>query len=122
MDEERKRIQDLINNLSENRKPLFDMLKDLEGFRKKLDLFLPKDTKDFRNRFAQEERIKSVTNIFRAELDVRKYIDNSIGAEVNMLRKSDGSEDDISDARNTIEALAAVLEKQMIEKEELKKK
>ncbi|MFN6992214.1 MAG: hypothetical protein ACK4MM_05785 [Fervidobacterium sp.] len=100
------RIDKLIEELSENREEMKEMLQDVITFRKRIDDLLPKKI-DFRNKFIFEERMKAISNILDTELKIRKQIDDSIRSEISIRTKTVESMDD---DRNIIEAIARNIE------------
>jgi len=86
-----KSLDDLVKELEDNRKGNYDILAKIQGFRDKLDILLPTGT-DYRDRFKLENKMKTFTEIIKAELDVRKTIDSSIKSEFDLKKKMEDSE------------------------------
>ena len=84
-DEETK-VNSLLRELGDNRSKLHDMLDDISGFRKTLDDLLPKQV-DYKSKWMIPERIKTVTEVIKSELAVRKQIDESVKVEIDIRRK-----------------------------------
>jgi hypothetical protein len=84
----------------------------MKSIREKIDSIFPEKSEDFRNRFALENKMKVITDVVKAELDVRKQIDSSLKQEMEMEKKL--REDDLSDGEIThadITSLIRELEK-----------
>lgn len=105
------RYSKLINELTENRNRLRDdVLPKIINFRDQLDRLLP-ETKDFKNRFAIEQKMKTLTEVISAELTVRKHMDDSIKTEFDLVRKASGedaSEMNISKIAEAIESMGGL--------------
>ena len=86
IDEDKSKIFLLVDELSENREKLHSMLDDVAGFRKTLDDLLPKHV-DYKSKWVIPERIKTVTEVIKSELAIRKQIDESVKTEVDIRRK-----------------------------------
>lgn len=105
------KLDDLLEELKDNRVNLHDMLQDIVNFRNNLDVLLPggKDKKfDFRDRHLLAERMKTVTEIIKGELAVRSQIDSSIKLETDMRNKISG-EDEL-ESHEKIQAYAKAIE------------
>lgn len=97
---EKRKCQQLIEDLSSNRENLKSMLETIESFRNKLETYIPSGPKNedgklnYRDKsyskFMMQENMKNVTLILNAELDVRKTIENSIKNEIDLRRKLHG--------------------------------
>lgn len=85
----------LIDELSNNRNQMKDMLNTISSFRKRINEFLPEpapeDKMNFRdkkyNKYLMTESMKTVTEILKTELDVRKTLEASIKNEIELRRK-----------------------------------
>lgn len=88
MSEEIKDYSNLIEEFVEQRNSLKKMINDLEEFKSKIDTLLPdKIDKRFIRFF--EEKIKAVTELFKAILDIRKEISKITKDEFELRRKID---------------------------------
>jgi len=112
-DEDTDRISKLINQLSDNRKPLTNMLGDVVDLRIKLKDLLPTDLSNFRYPRVLEEKMKAISGVLSTELQIRKYIDGSLSEEIRLLQKTDIDDTYGESSRVKIEALAKVLSSQL---------
>lgn len=80
-------IDSLLIEFKENRDALKEMIKEIETFKKKLDLVFPEKF-DNRYKIFFEEKIKIITSFFTALLDIRKEINKSLKDEVDMRRRA----------------------------------
>ena len=62
------------------------MLVDISDFRKAIDQLLPKKI-DYKVKYLLSERIKTITEVIKSELAVRKQIDESVKLEVELRKK-----------------------------------
>ena len=93
MNEDIKDYSSLIEEFVEQRNSLKKMIEDLEVFKSKIDTLLPdKIDKRFVRYF--EEKIKAVTELFKAILDIRKEISKITKDEFELRRKLDVGDDD----------------------------
>lgn len=84
---------DLIQEFVDQRKSLKEMITDLEKFKENINTILPTNL-DKRYLKFFEEKIKTVTELFKAILDIRKEISKSVKDEFEIRRKISSSEDD----------------------------
>jgi len=105
--DDNKELDSLLKELKNNRENLHEMLVDVSGFRKSLDILLP-EKMDFRNRHLMRERMNSVTEIVRGELAIRGQIDSSIKLEIDIRRKS--TDDTVEDLPTQIRMYAKAME------------
>ena len=93
MNEDIKDYSNLIEEFVEQRNSLKKMINDLEEFKVKIDTLLPdKIDKRFIRYF--EEKIKVVTELFKAILDIRKEISKITKDEYELRRKLEINDDD----------------------------
>ncbi|MCK5018593.1 MAG: hypothetical protein KAS32_16150 [Candidatus Peribacteraceae bacterium] len=78
--------KNLINEIEENRKALHEMIGDIKGFREKMEVLLPSKV-DFKQKWLLQERMKTMTEIIKSELAVRKQLDDSVKLESDLRRK-----------------------------------
>ena len=106
-------VDGLIDELRTNRSELHGMIDDIVDFRKKMNTLLP-PSDDFKNRFKNEERMKTITAIIASELSIRKQIDDSAQFEINLRRKIEDDETGSSaqDIRNMAKALEMTMKKE----------
>lgn len=114
----------LIEEFVEQRNSLKKMIKDLEEFKSKIDTLLPdKIDKRFIRFF--EEKIKAVTELFKAILDIRKEISKITKDEFELRRKlqSNDDDDDIGDSfdiKKIADRVDKLRKKKILLEEELK--
>lgn len=127
-----EKIDELLNEFSEQRNQLKLMIKEVEEIKNKIDNLLPEpqsNEKDYRNfmkgsRYISlfEERVKSITEFFRIILDMRKEISKTLKDEIDLRRRSEQSfSDDISSMLD-ISTLADKVEKLEKKKNKLREK
>ncbi len=87
-----KRTDDLLNEYIEHRAAIKGMIKDLEEIKESIDKLIPKHLDARMARFF-EEKVKAVTGLFGALLDMRKEIAKSVKDEIEIRRKIGGSGD-----------------------------
>jgi hypothetical protein len=107
MDHELSNVEELIEDMKQNRGEMYDMLDDIKSFRKTLHILLP-DKVDFKNRFILENKMKVLSSVLDTELSIRKQIDSSIKDEIGLRSKhleEDASTDDRAAVRAIVEAL-----------------
>ena len=122
MSDGENKYQELIDSISKNRQEMYDMIHDVQEFRKGLDTLLPKNN-EFKNRFIWEERMKSISSLISTELSIRKAVDDSVKNEITLLDRFDsgGDGEDINDRRSIeliAEAILKTREKQRIKVDE----
>lgn len=93
MQEEKNKYDGLIDEFSNQREALKSMIVDLEKFKNKVDMILPENIDKRYMRFF-EEKIKTVTELFKAILDIRKEITKITKDEFEIRRKISGEEED----------------------------
>lgn len=106
----------LISDIRDNRKGYDDMLESISELRKKSSEILPEPPKDFRaktkySKFAMEETMKAISNIFSTELSIRKAKEIGIKTEIELRRKISGEDSDLDDSRSKINDISDALEK-----------
>jgi len=100
--------QELLDDIKANRNGLHTMLNTIAEFRNKVDTLLP-DKVDFRSRWMLPERMKTITEIVKTELAVRKQIDDSLKTEYEMRKKKESK--DNADEGDKIKYFAGMIEK-----------
>lgn len=78
----------LLSDFSESREELKKMLGDLEECKNTV-LKSVCDSNDYRNKYAREERLKTLSTFFGNMLQVRQEYNRSIQAEIELRRKLD---------------------------------
>lgn len=91
--EKEKDFQGLINELVENRRELVDLLDKVKEVKNNIDKLVPTSS-EFRNRYVLEQKIKTIVEIIKSELEIRKQIDNSIRSEFDLRKKAEKFEND----------------------------
>ncbi|MFW6311387.1 MAG: hypothetical protein ACOC1K_04040 [Nanoarchaeota archaeon] len=125
------KIDNLLNEFEEQRSQLKGMIIEIEEIKNKVDKLIPEpneNEKDYRNfskgsRYISlfEERVKSITEFFRIILDMRKEISKTLKDEIDLRRKAEDSNDDLSKLLD-ISDLADKVEKFQKQKDKVKKK
>lgn len=127
-----EKIDGLLNEFTEQRDHLKQMINEVEKIKDKIDQLLPdskEDNSDFRNymkgsRYISlfEERVKSITEFFRIILEMRKEISKTLKDEVELRRKAEQNfSDDLSNLLD-ISTMAERVEQYNKKKEKLKEK
>ncbi|MHA1815358.1 MAG: hypothetical protein ACTSX1_05080 [Candidatus Heimdallarchaeaceae archaeon] len=88
MAENEKIIADLLNEFREHRNAIMNMIGDLEGIKSHIDRLIPERLDARYVRFF-EEKVKSITALFNALLDMRKELTKSLKDEIEIRRKID---------------------------------
>lgn len=88
MDQLDERYTNLISELEENRKRLYDMLEPISKVRNNIEKIMPTEN-DYRNKFSLENKMKTIASIIGTELDVRKEIDSSIKNQAELIKKQE---------------------------------
>ena len=91
-------VAELLNEFKIHRDAIMDMIGDLEKIKINIDRLLPENLDARYVRFF-EEKVKSMTALFNALLDMRKEITKSLKDEIEIRRKVHYAEKarDISD-------------------------
>ena len=84
--DQQEMIDTLLMEFKEQRDNVKLMLVDIERLREKVDQLLP-DTIDKRYLHLFEEKIKTITELFKLLMDMRKEISRSIKDEIDMRKK-----------------------------------
>ena len=85
----------IIDDIRKNRRELNDIILDIVDVRKDIDDLLPKKV-DFKSKWMLPERMRLITETVKAELAVRKQLDDSLKLEFDMIRKIDIDEGNYS--------------------------
>ena len=97
-------IDNLLKEFKTFREEIRLMIDDLEKIKSKVDSILPDDIKSVRVKFLFEEKVKSITELYKTLLDMRKEIGKSIKDEIEIRRKIKSNEefslDDLLDIRS----------------------
>lgn len=81
----------LLEEFTESRKALKKMIDDVEECKRDV-LKSVVDSNDYRNKYAREERLKTLSSFFDTEIKVRQEYGKSILAEIDIRRKLDKSD------------------------------
>jgi len=120
MAEQREIIETLLEEFKGHRESLLVMIEDLEKLREKVDSLFP-DNMTKRSLMYFEQKIKAVTELFKALLDMRKEIAKSVKDEIEIRRKVvRGEESDIESLLNVRE-IAKKVEQLSIKKDKVEK-
>ncbi len=95
-------ISNLLVEFKQHRDAVMQMITDIEILKDKIDKLIP-DSLDSRYVRFFEEKVKTVTEFFKALLDMRKEINKSLRDEIDIRRKVEGK-----DAEVDLEALLDV--------------
>jgi len=85
-DEQQERIDFLLKEYDDHRDAIRHMITDLEKIRERIDTLIP-DNLDARYMRFFEEKVKSITALFNALLEMRKEITKSVKDEIEIRRK-----------------------------------
>lgn len=92
-------IQELLLEFREHRDAIKTMIVDLETIKEHIDRLIPKRL-DARYARYFEEKVKSVTELFKTLLEMRKEIQKSLKEEIDLRRKTN-----IEDIERDIESI-----------------
>lgn len=87
------KIDELLNKLSDSREELQKYLTYLEDCRDKVVGSISQSN-DYRNKYAREERLKTLTAFFSSMLQVRQEYNRTIQTEIDIRRRLDKKDDD----------------------------
>jgi len=114
-------IEKLLEEFQSHRQAIMVMVQDLEALKKNIDSLFPKNLDQRYVKFF-EEKIKTITEFFKAILEMRKEIQKSLKDEIELRRKIDieEKEKDLGKLLNVRELSDKIMSFQQ-EKEKLKK-
>jgi len=103
----------LLNEFTKSREELKKMLSDVEECKKSV-LKDVSTSNDYRNKYAREERLKTLSTFFQNELQIRQEYNRSLLSEIEMRRKLDmnGDDDNEVDIRAIMKQLASFNKKE----------
>ena len=87
------KIDELLNKLSDSREELQKYLVYLEDCRDKVVGSISQSN-DYRNKYAREERLKTLTAFFSSMLQVRQEYNRTIQTEIDIRRRLDKNSND----------------------------
>ena len=95
---EKEHVEKLLVEFEDHRKAIKEMIVELDGIKKNIDRLIPASLDARYIRFF-EEKVKSITALFNALLDMRKEIIKSVREEIEIRRKVETKDgiDDIED-------------------------
>lgn len=114
--------ESLIEEIKKNRTQQYDILKRITEYRENVDLFKINNDNDFRRMGTMSkavEKAKSMAEIIKIELDVRKTIDSSAKLEYELRDKLDKESNNEKDETN-IDIRSLVQQIKLIETEHQK--
>lgn len=114
--------ESLIEEIKKNRTQQYDILKRITEYRENIDLFKINNDNDFRRMGTMSkavEKAKSMAEIIKIELDVRKTIDSSAKLEYELRDKLDKESNNEKDETN-IDIRSLVQQIKLIETEQQK--
>jgi len=79
-------IQELLQEFKIHRASIMQMIKDLEEIKQHIDRLIPKNLDARYARFF-EEKVKTITELFKTLLEMRKEIQKSLKEEIDLRRK-----------------------------------
>ena len=113
--------ENLIEEFILQRNDIKEMIVDLEKIKTKIDTLFPEQLDKRYMRFF-EEKIKSVTELFKVMLDMRKEIIKNTKDEFELRRKLNSSGDEDIDGIFDIKKIAEKVERLRKEKEKMEQK
>jgi len=113
--------ENLIEEFILQRNAIKEMIVDLEKIKTKIDTLFPEQLDKRYMRFF-EEKIKSVTELFKVMLDMRKEIIKNTKDEFELRRKLNSSGDEDIDGIFDIKKIAEKVERLRKEKEKMEQK
>lgn len=94
--------EELIDEYREQRIALKSMVADLENLKIGVEKLFP-ERLDARNIKFLEEKVKAITDLFKAILDIRKELSKSVKDEIELRRKLNEKEEDGDNMENIAE-------------------
>lgn len=95
-------IHELLSEFKIHRNAIMDMIADLEVIKKDVDRLFPEKLDARHVRFF-EEKVKTITEVFKTLLDMRKEIQKSLKEELDLRRKIKDSGEDDDDVENYLD-------------------
>lgn len=86
IEENKQKYDKLLSEFSESREALKKMLTDVEECKTNV-LKSVSDSSDYRNKYAREERLKTLSSFFDTEIKIRQEYGRSILSEIEVRRK-----------------------------------
>ena len=117
-------IEGLLEEIKDYRKEIRVMIEELEKVRLRVDTLLPNSTQNTRVIKYFEEKVKSITELYKTILDMRKEIGKSLKDEIEIRRKMGGNDsydiEDLLDVRSMAKKVEKFQDKLEDMKEEVK--
>ena len=117
-------IEGLLEEIKDYRKEIRVMIEELEKVRLRVDTLLPNSTQNTRVIKYFEEKVKSITELYKTILDMRKEIGKSLKDEIEIRRKIGGNDsydiEDLLDVRSMAKKVEKFQDKLEDMKEEVK--
>jgi len=115
-------INELLSEFKIHRLAIMDMINDLEEIKKDVNKLLPTKLDARYVRFF-EEKVKTITELFKTLLDMRKEIQKSLKEELDLRRKikDKGDDDDDVESYLNIRKLVEKVEAFKDDRDKLKK-
>jgi len=114
------KMDELLSKLGTSRDKLEEYVTDLEDLKGKIESIFPTDMKNYRNKWALDEKVKTTSQFFDSLLRIRQEINRTLKDEVEIRRKlvnREGDEVAEEDVRALAEAINQTLKKEKKEKE-----
>lgn len=86
------KIDNLLSKYSASRSELEKYINEVDDLRDKVEAIFPADI-NFRNKFAVEEKLKTLTSFYSMLLNIRQEINKTLTSEIEIRRKIQGSDD-----------------------------
>ena len=87
------KTKELVDKLSDSRDKLETYVGELEELKEKISSIFPTEL-NYRNKFALEEKVKTMSEFYNSLLRLRQEVNKTIKDEIEIRRKSDASESD----------------------------
>ena len=87
------KVEELLKEYDDHRDAIKMMIKDLEALKENIDRIIPTTLEARYVRFF-EEKIKTITSLFNALLEMRKEIARSVKEEIEIRRKVERNDSD----------------------------
>jgi len=100
--EQQERIEFLLKEYDDHRDAIKSMIVDLEKIRTRIDTLIP-DQLDARYMRFFEEKVKSMTGLFNALLEMRKEIAKSVKDEIEIRRRIKGDDESMIDIEDMLD-------------------
>lgn len=108
IDKEKSSYDKLLDEFTKSREDLKKMLADVEECKQSV-LKDVSSSSDYRNKYAREERLKTLSTFFQNELQIRQEYNRSLLSEIEVRRKLDinNQDEDEVDIRAIMKQIAA---------------